>query len=1454
MLAYCQVLMLLKTKHHFQFTDELLEDIVCGHEHTPVRRFEYDNEKPTPKDHIDLAFSPCLETIRFVVDVWKIDLHSSFATKEKALRKRLKEVLGSGEKKGEASVLINKIKRAAEMNEHRANRYKFNPKIASLGDALLYTAVMCDNVSLMQWLVQDKHINPLKKIGGSTALDLASKFRSYYAIKFIFSNSSVELEALDCCFYNLLADFGKDSDEKYSYSRRTIGSSVLSFLLRQRETRADCVGWALENWENIAHTSIRIFEFRRQIENKYIEPERKKRLRMNFNSLYEVSSCSRNQQVKEILQELGWMETKEIGDGVLKVVGEESCMVMSCFVFVMQKGSQELYIWMRDKAFRNQLEWWELIFDYRWDLNGTTIKQITTPESEWKENPVYLPSMVTDEVLRNQMRKEKILYTTYNNFHAARKNNENAFSAASVSKTFSRDVINRIVLRARGLLQEKSALLKMIKEMRVEKNNQIALVSTSYGIKTYKLYLPDTDSYPMVVAKFRHGYALEIMKRGGPPLILRKIWISVYSGAVGMSKLNEEQLIWLLKDLGFAKTPYSRILHLLAFGAANSHAINILCTLNPVSKEKMKNDRNLALEVLYCHREISRETNLIFQSKDSALDFMLWDDLKKLMITAGVGMPRNGLDIMCVRKKAAHPDPYNLRSFKTLLKNGLIKLNFDSKLRESDGKKILRSFLSILTHVKKGERQDKYCNNRLVDHEQIIRVVQYFEKCGVQLSPDWPEWANLIKVSKLTSEWRLFEWMILKRGIGITMNHNDVGGILDFDGDRQNFIRILNELQKQFKLANAVGEGITVERFEKLVKANHSKDIGESIRSARNKLGQGLLEIAILNGNIKMISHLALHYGLDPSGPDRDGKDLRLVAKDCLNASCFGTFTNIVKSHKKRNKSVILIQSVQRGHITRRKYSQVLRQRCDERKEMLPVWGPLIQFIQRLEAKGMKLTFGPSWEEIRSKISIGRDGNHRTDLEALKIFNERKDFGEQAGSQLESAAKLTDDDNDPLDDKKEEQKHQRSEATATRTHHHRSPGIEEAKSSDNDSISNLCARDVLISRSARRRIQRYGGRYWTMFWSRISRLSSGDRSYAMSKRLNNSKRTIFETKLDSGMRILWTESGNTIVVRYVCKHDEVPHHIQLIDRSYVRMKIDGSDSGAADTTTEEVKDSSMRHENENVVLNPEGNTPVRFYEIPAYQLSGMLSMDVKFVHTWKPKLHLTKREKDAVEREGMVLLRGRSGTGKTWCICSRMQRDFDYHHGRSESIRTNSEHKDAHQQSSRLRQVFIAGTQRLVKYVRELQHNLGFHDDPECKAEYLTMSGTIERLQRNVRLDSQFQRTNRVSYVRFRDELWPSIQQTIFSSAGTKSKKKKSQVKKQPSSLQALTVWTQIRSCIKGSHRVCRGFVERNGTLKPLTREEYFNLGRRESHMNQGYVCIHLHMYVYTHAIVCVCV
>eukprot|EP01034_Spumella_vulgaris_P045773 gene45773-biopygen38958 len=39
----------------------------------------------------------------------------------------------------------------------------------------------------------------------------------------------------------------------------------------------------------------------------------------------------------------------------------------------------------------------------------------------------------------------------------------------------------------------------------------------------------------------------------------------------------------------------------------------------------------------------------------------------------------------------------------------------------------------------------------------------------------------------------------------------------------------------------------------------------------------------------------------------------------------------------------------------------------------------------------------------------------------------------------------------------------------------------------------------------------------------MKRLAEGDRSYAMSKRLKGCVYPVYETKLDSGQRILWTE-------------------------------------------------------------------------------------------------------------------------------------------------------------------------------------------------------------------------------------------------------------------------------------------------------------------------------------------
>ncbi|KAJ1382038.1 hypothetical protein B484DRAFT_426206, partial [Ochromonadaceae sp. CCMP2298] len=76
-----------------------------------------------------------------------------------------------------------------------------------------------------------------------------------------------------------------------------------------------------------------------------------------------------------------------------------------------------------------------------------------------------------------------------------------------------------------------------------------------------------------------------------------------------------------------------------------------------------------------------------------------------------------------------------------------------------------------------------------------------------------------------------------------------------------------------------------------------------------------------------------------------------------------------------------------------------------------------------------------------------------------------------------------------------------------------------------------------------------------MFYSRMRMLASGHRSYAYSKRLVGSRVPLLETKLDSGMRILWSQLRRdrekpAIIIWYVAKHDRVPRCMELVSRCF----------------------------------------------------------------------------------------------------------------------------------------------------------------------------------------------------------------------------------------------------------------------------------------------------------------
>ena len=70
-----------------------------------------------------------------------------------------------------------------------------------------------------------------------------------------------------------------------------------------------------------------------------------------------------------------------------------------------------------------------------------------------------------------------------------------------------------------------------------------------------------------------------------------------------------------------------------------------------------------------------------------------------------------------------------------------------------------------------------------------------------------------------------------------------------------------------------------------------------------------------------------------------------------------------------------------------------------------------------------------------------------------------------------------------------------------------------------------------------------------------------------------------------------------------------------------------------------------------VLLDIFNNVPLKIYDVNFNTINEIAK------ESWTPKLHLTDEERDIVEAEGTVLVLGRSGTGKTICICNRIEYD-----------------------------------------------------------------------------------------------------------------------------------------------------------------------------------------------------
>jgi hypothetical protein len=327
---------------------------------------------------------------------------------------------------------------------------------------------------------------------------------------------------------------------------------------------------------------------------------------------------------------------------------------------------------------------------------------------------------------------------------------------------------------------------------------------------------------------------------------------------------------------------------------------------------------------------------------------------------------------------------------------------------------------------------------------------------------------------------------------------------------------------------------------------------------------------------------------------------------------------------------------------------------------------------------------------------------------------------------------------------------------------------------------------VLLTAAAVRWLRTADKSLVEMAEKKLERLACGDRSYAMAKALRGTSTvTVFETKLDKGMRVLWTllthrAPTKAVLVWSISHHDSVSTNMSKIEASYARMRVPDAGAGAVERPSAVPDD---------VLLDPEGNTPLRIFEVAAAQVPLVCE-------GWAPPLRLTEREREIVEATGMSTVLGRSGTGKTFSVCSRMHLD---------RVRLPG-----------ARQLFVARTKRLCDYVQSLLRMRpasggGGGDGDDGAAAFLPLSALLDSLGGSAQ---EWHPSLLSGYAQFL-QAWPELRRGALATfeRGTRHDI-------EAKAVGPLTAWTQIRSFIKGSHEaVLQG--------RALALEQYLALGKR---------------------------
>jgi AAA domain len=454
------------------------------------------------------------------------------------------------------------------------------------------------------------------------------------------------------------------------------------------------------------------------------------------------------------------------------------------------------------------------------------------------------------------------------------------------------------------------------------------------------------------------------------------------------------------------------------------------------------------------------------------------------------------------------------------------------------------------------------------------------------------------------------------------------------------------------------------------------------------------------------------------------------------------------------------------GNLVRLTHRGCLLSRLENSLRFQAIWKRSLEIFDCESSQGCPCT----WVELKQK--------HHDTVRSMDIFEEVDFTGTVTTLEAATAAILDDDGELTKEESGDES------ADAALSGRRTKPSSSQSQHESPDHMLAEQFGRIHLTKEVIKWLRTGDSKYRKFFIRRVKQLAMGDRSRILAKRLTGCKTPIFESYLEqkSGFRILWTKNGEqSLLIWFIAKHDNVSRLANLIDDAESRSKRQLT-SAFELPEIEQARFADESAASDFLMLDPFSDTPLKLYEVHYDEIWKLKDA------SWKPRLHLTTNEREIVETSGTVLLLGRSGTGKTCCICNRM--DYDRHLNSGDES---------------FSQLFVARSERLCRYVKDSVDS-SVDSSPGGRCKFTTFHRLVQSLESAIQGSDTaapvFLPSQRIDFVRFKRYMWDTS-----------------------SGIDALIVWTSIRSFIKGS-------IEALQQRRPLNKDQYLGLGKRRCRLS----------------------